>query len=57
MQAKLNKRPLREGPDTFLLWEAAFPPQADHVLVDLFSSAAAVGESPNSRADGVSIFR
>ena len=43
MQAKPNKSPLREGVKRLspLRDWSAFPPQADHVLVDLFSSAAA----------------
>ena len=44
MQAKLNRSPLRERLDSFLLRDwSAFPLQADDVLVDLFSSAAVGG--------------
>ena len=41
---KLNKSPLREKLNISPLrhW-SAFPPQADHVLVELFSSMAARG--------------
>ena len=42
MQANLSESPLSEaqGPSPLRDW-SAFSPQADHVLVDLFSSSAA----------------
>ena len=45
-QTEPNKSPLRKRlswPFSFERW-ATFPPQADHVLVDLFSSVAAGGQ-------------
>ena len=44
VQIESNKNPLRKRLLALLLLElATFPPQADHVLVDLFSSMAAGG--------------
>ena len=45
MQIKPNKSPLRNRVKVLLPLErlATFPPQADHVLVDLFSSLMRVG--------------
>ena len=41
VQTEPNKSPLRKRLLALLLWEiVTFPPQADHVLVDLFSSVA-----------------
>ena len=48
MQIKPNKSPVRNRLLALLLWElATFPPQADHVLVDLFSSVPfSAGKAP-----------